>query len=130
MVKNKTVTLEEEDEVSLFADEFHVIGFTIIDQTSTGSLQTQYRRFKAHFGIDWLICGKLWMLLLPLFCDDSYNLGGAKKKHLLWTLLFLRLYDTEEILAAKVGAVEKTYRKWVWLFVDLISYLQVDIVSF
>ena len=43
--------------------------------------------------------------------------------------MFLRLYNTEDILAARVGVVEKTYQKWVWLFIDLISYLEVDLVS-
>ena len=40
-----------------------------------------------------------------------------------------KAYDTEEILAAKVDADEKTFRKWVWICIELMAYLQVDFVS-
>ena len=129
MPKEKATPIDEDLHYVLYADEFHILGFSIINQTSTGSVTTQFCCFKAHFGIDWIVCAKLWVLLLPLFSDNSYTLAGAKMVHLLWTLMFLRLYDTEDILAARVGVVEKTYRKWVWLFIDLISYLEVDVVS-
>ena len=113
----------------LYANEFHILSFSIINQTSTGSVIAQFCHFKAHFGIDWIVCAKLWVLLLPLFSDNSYNLAGAKMVHLLWPLMFLRLYNTEDILAAKVGVVEKTFQKWVCLFIDLISYLEVHLVT-
>lgn len=55
---------------------------------------------------------------------------GVQPKHLLWGLLFLTTYDTEENLAQRVGNVdEKTFRKWSRLFVDAISYLECEVVS-
>ena len=119
--------MEGEHELALLSDDFHSLGFQIINKTSAGSIQTQFRRFKAHFGIDWLSCAKFWLILSPLLIEVCHK--SAKPKHLLWTLIFLRLYDTEEILAAKVDADEKTFRKWVWICIELMAYLQVDFVS-
>ena len=119
-------TLSEEDR-RLLADEFHCLGFQYIGRPGTGSLQTQMRRFRSHFGIDWHLCSKLWFLLMPYLIDEVKR---AKPMHLLWALLFLKLYDGEEILASKVGCDEKTFRKWTWNIIDLISYLQGEVVSF
>ena len=116
-------------DIVLFADEFCFIGMNIINQPSNGSISIMTCCFKAHFGIDWMLCAKIWGCILPLLTNRDLNLNGVKMKHLLWTLLFLRLYDTEEVLAAKVGTGEKTYRKWVWMLIDIISYLRVDVVS-
>ena len=56
--------------------------------------------------------------------------AGVEEKHLLWSLRFLRVYDTEENGACAVGKVdEKTYRKWTFLFVEEISYLESEVVS-
>ena len=121
-------TTTDEEENTMLAEEFHVLGFTVIGRNSTGSLQTQYRRFRGHFGVDWYICADLWLLLVPLLADEHY-FRGAKPKHLLWTLLFLKCYDTEVVLSARVHADEKTFRKWIWMFVDLLSYLSGDLVS-
>ena len=118
----------DNEELLLLGNEFKLLGFSIIGKSSTGSINTQFRRFKSHFGIDWFLCAKLWVLLIPILYDQSHP-KGAKTKHLLWTLMFLRLYDTEEILSGKVTADEKTYRKWVWIFIGYIYYLQVDFVS-
>ena len=100
-------TLSEEDR-RLLADEFHCLGFQYIGRPGTGSLQTQMRRFRSHFGIDWHLSIKLWFLLMPYLIDVVKR---AKPMHLLWALLFLKLYDGEEILASKVGCDEKTFRK-------------------
>ena len=127
MVTNSTA---DQDELTLLAEEFHLLGFSIINKPSIGSLNTQFRQFKGFFGLDWMVCAKLWLLLMPLLCDENYNACGAKPKHLLWMLMFLKLYDTEDILSSNVGGVdEKTYRKWVWQLIDLVSYLEIDMVS-
>ena len=43
--------------------------------------------------------------------------------HLLWALLFLKRYDTEHTNHSITGADEKTFRKWVWIFVDMLAYM-------
>ena len=55
---------------------------------------------------------------------------GVKPVHLLWALLFMKVYAEESIHAGLVGGVdEKTFRKWVWIFVQEISYLEDEVVS-
>jgi len=65
------------------------------------------RRFRAHYGTTPGICAFLWPRL------EVFSLSPKPEYfHLLWALLFLKLYDTEEVLAGMVGGVdEKTYRK-------------------
>ena len=56
---------------------------------------------------------------------------GVDPKHLLWALYFLTVYDTEHNSSQRVGKVdEKTYRKWSELFVEAISWLEYEVVSF
>ena len=51
----------------------------------------------------------------------------CKSIHLLWGLMFLKIYSTENVRACTVCADEKTFRKWPWLIVKAISKL--DLVS-
>jgi hypothetical protein len=51
----------------------------------------------------------------------------GQPEHLLWCLIFLKQYKTENQNHALVKADEKTIRKWVWIFVDLIANLKVVI---
>ena len=46
-------------------------------------------------------------------------------KHLLWTLLFLKGYSTENIHAQMAGCSAKTFRKWVWFTIDKLSNIEV-----
>ena len=51
--------------------------------------------------------------------------SGVHKKHLLWELYFLRVYDIKENCSQNIGEVEeKTFREWSFRFVDAISYLE------
>ena len=52
---------------------------------------------------------------------------GSRPVHLLWSLLFLKRYDTEHVNRSLTQADEKTWRKWVWIFVELLANL--DVVS-
>ena len=58
---------------------------------------------------------------------------GVKPVHLLWALMFLKLYCSESVLctlASEGDAVdEKTLRKWVWLFLPAIADIASDVVS-
>jgi hypothetical protein len=48
---------------------------------------------------------------------------GFRRIHLLWTLTFLKLYCSEEIVSAICGCDEKTLRKWVWKGIDALGEL-------
>ena len=54
---------------------------------------------------------------------------GAKAFHLLWALMFLKLYAAECVLASIAAVNEKTYRKWAWAFVDALADLHTQVVS-
>jgi hypothetical protein len=79
------------------------------------------RKFKANFGCSLQVASKIWILL------DVLNEGprGGQVKHMLWALMFLKVYATEEVLADKTGVHRDTYRKWVWLFVPRIASIEV-----
>jgi len=78
---------------------------------------TIQRQFVACFGCTIHIAAMLWCIL------DVDNLGpdNAKIHHLLWTLMFLKTYETNNILASIFDVDEQTYRKWTWLIIGAIA---------
>jgi hypothetical protein len=92
-----------------------------IPTTGVLSLKTKERRFKEHFGIKPEMCASLWALCLPFLPVD------ASPMHLLWTLYFLKQYNTECVNAAFSNCDEKTFRKWCWIMIGVLSSL--DLVS-
>jgi len=49
----------------------------------------------------------------------------AEHKHLLWSLFFMKQYDTEEAIVSRLKCDEKTFRKWRNLILVAISSLKV-----
>lgn len=92
---------------------------------TNGSMIGKLRRFRSFFGVSPEICSRLWGMLDP--CATMEN--GAVPEHLLWALMFMKIYATNSVLCALVGGVdEKTYRKWTWIFVNAISYLEGSVI--
>ena len=88
------------------------------------------RRFRSFFGTSPHVCVQLWDLLNP-FEEMAPDNPGLQVEHLLWALLFLKLYAEESVHCGLVGGVDKkTFRKWSWLFIEYISFLETDLVSF
>ena len=86
----------------------------------------ELRRFRAFFGASPEVCSQLWDHLSP---SETIN-RLARPKHLLWALIFLKVYASESVLCTLVSCPdEKTFRKWTRIFVDEISYLENSIVS-
>lgn len=82
----------------------------------------------AFFGVTVATAVDAWTRIEVVFDDPVFN--GAKCFHILWALLFLKLYIAEEALASKAGAgKEQTFRKWIHLFGERISFLIFDVVS-
>jgi hypothetical protein len=102
---------------------FHTLGLLLIGRSGGGSNYTQSRRFRSFFGTSGLVCEKAWTLLEASGSLDEYP--GLTWDHFLWSLSFLKSYKTEAEQAALFGVDEKTYRKWVWLCIELISLLDV-----
>ena len=85
------------------------------------------RRWNSAFGASPEVCSVLWNKIDPFKTMPM----GVDPKHLLWALYFLTVYDTEHNSSQRVGKVdEKTYRKWSELFVEAISWLEYEVVSF
>lgn len=86
---------------------------------STGSYLIGMRRYKSMFGVSPSICFKIWKLLeIP---------PSIKPIHLLWTLNFLKQYNTEHTSKAIFKINEKTYRKYVWIIVEALA--EINVVS-
>jgi hypothetical protein len=56
--------------------------------------------------------------------------GGGTITYFLWSLLFLKVYGSTEVLLKVAGNPDaKTFRKWVWQFIYAIGNLQPVLVS-
>jgi len=107
-------------------DEFIRHGEVILRRTEIIHGEVFKRRWKATFGASPEVISKLWYL-----CDPVNHLpNGVEPVHILWAMLFLKLYMSESVHAQMVGGVdEKTFRKWSGLFIDLMSYQESKVVS-
>jgi hypothetical protein len=85
---------------------------------------TRDRRFREAFGISSETAHMLWMYL------NVPNEGpyGGQKVHLLWSLLFLKTYNTQNDLAGRCGVHRNTFKHWRDLFLTRIASLD-DLVS-
>lgn len=92
--------------------------------TSTTSEYVALRRFKSFFGVTPYVCSLIWDKIK----NDVPN--GGDPKHLLWCLNFLKQNSVEHYRRAIFYADEKTIRKWSWLFVELLSNLDVVTLIF
>lgn len=83
---------------------------------------TVVNRFIASFGVTPRHCSLIWH-----FCRDDVYMAdtNATKLHLLWTLNLLKTGDTEHELHGRWRADEKTIRKWVYIFLRVISEMGV-----
>ncbi len=77
------------------------------------------RRFISLFGTSPRICAICWTLIkneLP---------ASYREVHLLWALLFLKCYNTENVNHAIAGCDEKTFREKVWVIVENLAFMKV-----
>ena len=108
--------------MSVNAQRFKQEANEIIKINRSVSARHANTRFRAHFGTSPEICAVLWEMLDPIF--------GGLPKHLLWALMFLKLYCAESVMRTLAGGVhEQTFRKWAWTYIDAISELQYKVVS-
>ena len=70
------------------------------------------------------ICAILWNIV-ERQCSIYDN---VRPKHLLWALLFLKLYLPIQAAVAFIGCDEKTYQHYVWVVIDGIRYARCDMV--
>ena len=107
--------------VNIHPDSFMRYGKDIM---KTNCCYTLLRKFRSFFGIS------------PIVCSNAYNKISkdpdfpkqTKPYHLLWALMFLKLYSTESIVAGIAGCSEKTFRKWSWTMLNLLDRLEFELV--
>ena len=108
---------------------WHAGSIIIKNSKKCRSIHVRDRRFRQYFGTTPEICAEIWERLDP-FKTIEKVFHGVQIKHLLWALMFMKLYSTESVHASLAGGVdEKTFRKWTWIFVEAISLLEFDVVS-
>ena len=81
--------------------------------------------FNHCFGATPCVAVILWNMLI----DFSLIPEGARIFHLLWAMMFLKLYACEVDNAARAEVDAKTYRKWTWKMVKALGKLMVKVVS-
>eukprot|EP00171_Calliarthron_tuberculosum_P007915 IDg7915t1 len=101
-----------------YAAIFDGIGDLVFRKAHGVRRQVRLRRFRALFGLQPNVIARVWVLL-----SDKVP-RNAQPRHLMWALLFLKVYATEHVNRMLTGADEKPFRKWAWCFVKLISGLQ------
>jgi len=112
-------------------DDFLLAGGEIMKRSPHKSEDVFDRRWKAFFGVGPPVVTDVWSRLHINL--DEPELNGAEPPHLLWALMFLKQYGTEETMStyAKAAAAvdEQTYRKWSKIFIRRISHLKDQVVS-
>ena len=98
------------------------IGREIMGRESTQATMTEDCRFQELFGCGPGVALKVWNLIFEVFPDESII-------HMMWALMFLKMYGKESAMSSMAGVDEKTYRKWVWIFVFKIADLEALVVS-
>ena len=87
---------------------------------------TEDRCFREYFGCGAQTALALWALIL----SSAMLPEGGSLQHMLWTLLFMKVYTKSEVMSRLCGGADKTtIRKWVWLFIPAIASLESLVVS-
>lgn len=95
----------------------------------TAVVPTMLLSFATFFGVDPFLCHSIWTMIFPTIVSLRMN-DVYKKKHLLWGLYFLRVYGTEQLMAATCRTTPKTFRKWARFSVTQIAALKFRVVSY
>jgi hypothetical protein len=108
-----------------------MLGIAIMCRSTVVVKESNATRFRTFFGTSPDVCARIWLLIDPYATMPT----GVQLFHLLWALMFLKLYCAESVLATLAGAGqksvdEKTFRKWCWLFVNEINHLKYKVILF
>jgi len=96
------------------------------DPSTVRSWAVEYRRFREFFG-----CAAVGVLsLLGRLAMISQVPYGGEPKHLLWTLLFMKVYSKENVMCTLIKVKDpKAFRGRVKDFISAIADLEADIVE-
>ncbi|KAI2498412.1 hypothetical protein MHU86_16109 [Fragilaria crotonensis] len=80
------------------------------------------RDFRSHFGVSPTVCFMIWEK-----CKSSFLVHNVLPRHLLWALMFLKIYATEDVLSTIAAVSRKTYRFWTWIVLMIIAKKKNDV---
>lgn len=90
------------------------------------SVQISTRQFCSIFGCSPTVAGRAWHMIGN--CLDPYPIGFTAEK-LLWALLLLKQYPTQDFLAAICKVSRECFRKWSMYCIHSLALLCDDLVS-
>ena len=94
---------------------------------TTVCTDSERRMFRATLGVSFTTASTLWNMLDP----KSKISNRAEPKHLLWTLVFLKVNKTEPIHLQITGCKSRdTFRQWVNRFATAIADLETNVIVF
>ena len=97
------------------------------DPNNKRSTKSEDRSFRELFGIALEPAVSTWNLMIK----SEYLPKGGTPYHFLWTLMFLKVYGSEEQMCILANIKDpKTFRKWVWKFIPAISSLESMILQY
>ena len=102
--------------------EFYALGQRMTNQSLLRN-ESGKRRFLSHFGISPEVVAILWTSIHHMLPPSSLSI------HLLWCLLFMKVYASESVLCGIVGTNEKSFRQHVWIVITAISSQRNQFVS-
>jgi hypothetical protein len=99
------------------------VSFAISDnESSLSSLsnETFVRKFRSLFGCSPLVCCTMYNKLV----EQNLIHNKCRVLHFMWTLVFLKIYSSENALCTLLKCSEKTLRKWVWYYLEKCSQIE------
>ena len=98
-----------------------------INRATSDSIEAREEaEFRSAFGVSSDVCSHVWEYMVTYETLEDH-VKTARPTHLLWSLMFLKVYSTENFLCSLLQTTGKTFRKWVWRMASAISNLY-DIV--
>lgn len=90
----------------------------------TWTAQRDDATFRAFLGAPIAVITDIWNRI-------EANLDtGAMPKHLLWMLVFIKVYSTELVHCSIVGWIHpQTYRKWTWYMLEKVAELKHTVIK-
>lgn len=120
-----------EDDVTA-ASILHVAQYMIHSKVPSNKEQyteTDDRKFREFFGCSPVVAATLWRRI-QIEIEHAPLVQGGTIQHMLWSLLLMKKYDTDGLMAKICDADEKTIRKRSWPFISAIAELDGHVVSF
>ena len=92
------------------AEEFRRLGADLMNRSAEDHGKVFQERWTAHFEVEPEVIADVWQCLVAdIEEDDTPEEKIAEPSHLLWALLFLKVYSTEAVLSSICGVDEDTY---------------------